>query len=388
MRHLAYISYDRFPAAKGAAVHIREFVQALASEFDAVDLITVAAKEDAPHWTLPSNTTHVPLLALGPNLIERVLSFRAQLQPLLRQRRYDVIHVRSIYEGLPVALEKQACCEQLVVEINGLPSIELKYHYPDVAEDEELLRKLRWQEDQLLAAADVVLTVSDVNASHLVSRGVARDRIRVIPNGVNCEQFTYQQPRRWPLEHVKMLYCGTMSPWQGVQQAIEALALYRRDFSAELHLAGEARPRQLKELTLACHQLEVADHVHFHGPVTQAELAELHHTSDVSLAPLRNNDRNRKQGCCPLKVLEAMAAGSVLIASDLEVVRSLARHGREAMLVKPGSGKAIKDALLRLRADPHLAPQLSAAARRRALQHFTWGHSQQLLLDVYRELGF
>ena len=385
---LAYFSYDRFPAAKGAAIHIRAFVDALSQRFSEVDLFTVAARDGEADLArpLPSNVRHIPLAAIGPNLIERVISFRAQLKHWLSQRRYDVAHVRSIYEGLPIAMAKAHCCDRLVVEINGLPSIELKYHYPHVADDEELLRKLRWQEQQLLEAADTVLTVSEVNASHLISRGTPAERIRVIPNGVDCELFGYQPPKRWPLAHVRMLYGGTMSPWQGVGQAIEALALYRRDFSAELHLAGESRPRQRKELALLCHELGVADSVHFHGPVTQQRLAALHHAADVALAPLRANDRNRKQGCCPLKVLEAMACGSVLIASDLEVVRTLARSGREALLVRPGSGKAIKDAMLRLRADPHLAPQLSAAARRRAKQRFTWRRSQQDLLAAYDEL--
>ena len=288
----AYLSYDRFPAAKGAAVHIAAFVEALAANFGELDLYTVSPNPDAPPASLAHSVRHIPIDALGTNMIDRVLCFRAQLGAKIRERlqgqRYDIVHVRSIYEGLPLALHKKQFCKRLVVEINGLPSIELKYHYPDVADDEDLLKKLRWQEQRLMEAADLILTVSEVNASHLRSRGIAEDRIQIIPNGVDCDVFSYQRPRRWPLEHVKLLYSGTMSPWQGVLQAIEALALYRRDHSAELHLAGESRPRQRKELREACYRWEVADAVHFHGPVTQQELAALHHQADVVLAPLRS----------------------------------------------------------------------------------------------------
>ncbi|MCA9176554.1 MAG: glycosyltransferase family 4 protein [Planctomycetales bacterium] len=386
---VAYISYDRFPSPKGAATHIAAFAGALAEQFGEIDLYTVsaAAPGEPPLLAELPGVRHVPLAATGPNLIERVLCFRAQLQAALTGRHYDVIHVRSIYEGLPIALNKQQWCRRLVVEVNGLPSIELKYHYPDVADDLELTRKLRWQEQRLLESADLVLTVSDVNAAHLVSRGVSPERIRVIPNGVDCELFAYSPPRRWPVDQVTMLYSGTMSPWQGVAQAIESVALCRRDFPAELHLVGESRPRQRKELERACFDWGVTDAVHFHGPVSQSELVDLHHAADVVLAPLRPNDRNRKQGCCPLKVLEAMASGTPLIASDLEVVRLLARHGQEALLVRPRGGKPIKDAVLKLQSDPHLAPQLSAAARRRAKQHFSWQLAQARLLAAYEELA-
>ena len=135
-----------------------------------------------------------------------------------------------------------------------------------------------------------------------------------------------------------------------------------------------------------CYELGISDAVQLVGPVTQEQLARLHHQCDVAVAPLRDNDRNRKQGCCPLKVLEAMASGTPLVASDLEVVRCLASNGSHALLIRPGSAKAIKDALLRLRSDPHLAPQLSAAARRRVKQHFTWSHAQRRLVRAYHDL--
>src|SRR5947209_7291245 len=83
------------------------------------------------------------------------------------------------------ARRKGAFCDRFVFEVNGLPSVEWKYHYPAVADDRELLRKLRAMEDACLAAADLVVTVSRVTADYLSGRGVDPGRIRVIPNGVD-----------------------------------------------------------------------------------------------------------------------------------------------------------------------------------------------------------
>lgn len=385
---IVYVAYDRFPSSKGAAVHIDAFVSALASSFGHVDLVTVpndtfaGGQIETRPYAL--GVTHTAIPVFGRNVIERALHFRRQLLHWW-PARVDVAHVRSIFEGFPIAREKQRFCRQLVFEVNGLPSIELKYHYPDVADDRELLKKLRYQEDTCLAAADRVLTVSGVNAAYLVSRGVPRQKIRVIHNGVDTNLFTFRHARPG-CDHLKLLYCGTLAAWQGVQLAMEALALYRRDFSAALTVVGEARNRQLRDLERQARRLDIAGHFQLLPPCSQQELAALHHRHDVVLAPLRGNDRNLLQGCCPLKVLEAMSSGTPLISSDIPVVSELATNGRHAVMVKPGSAKAIKDGLLRLHGDPHFAGQLSAASRRHVLQHFTWQHAQGKLRQEYDSL--
>ena len=146
-----------------------------------------------------------------------------------------------------------------------------------------------------------------------------------------------------------------------------------------------------------CWELGVAEAVRFTGPVDQASLAQLHHESDVILAPLTANDRNLVQGCCPLKVLEAMASCTPLVASDLPVVRELVRPEEDALLVRPGSAKAIKDAVLRLVADPTLGRRLASRPARPSLAsgpgatprrawwpptRRSWDRSVSLLTDV------
>ena len=308
MDRIVYAAFDRFPAPKGAAVHIDAFARALGAAFGGVNLITVADEQFGEPVRIPG-VTHFPLPAVGADLIERVSNFRAHLSAWWKGRCFEVVHVRSIFEGYPIARHKEAWCDQFVFEVNGLPSIELKYNYPAVADDCELLRKLTAMEDRCLSAADLVVTISQVTAGYLVGRGVSPDRIRVIPNGVDLDVFRERIP---PLVdgRTRLLYAGTMSAWQGVRLTIDALALLNRDVPATLALAGPARARQERELRELCWELGVADAVRFVGPVDQAALAKLHHESDVILAPLTANDRNLVQGCCPLKILEAMASST------------------------------------------------------------------------------
>jgi glycosyltransferase involved in cell wall biosynthesis len=387
---IAYISFDTVPAPKGAAIHIEAFSRALATAFDGIHLLTVSPTAELINYhQIHPQVMQTMLPVLGENLIQRILYFRRCLRGWLQGRRFDAIHIRSIYEGLVIALNKNQYCDKLIFEVNGLPSIELKYRYPAVVEDRELLHKLHSQEQVCLMAADLIVTPSGVTADYLHNiRNIPTHKIRVIPNGVDLDVFSYcvgnHNIVNIPLQ---ILYFGTLSSWQGVNLAIEALGLINRDFPANLTVIGQAREYQTKALKQLALKLGVAENLTILEPMSQKQLVEYIHTSDVILAPLTPNDRNLVQGCCPLKILESMATGTPVIASDLPVVRELGEDGVHFLLVKPGSAKAIKDAVLRLRNEKELATQLATNARQRVESNYTWQQAGDALVAAYQELG-
>jgi glycosyltransferase involved in cell wall biosynthesis len=389
---LAYISFDIVPAAKGAAIHITAFSQALAAAFGTIDLVTVSPTTNTvKSQEISPLVIQTMLPAVGDTLIQRVLYFRRLLKRWLEGRKFDAIQFRSIYEGFPIALNKQQYCDKLIFEVNGLPSIELKYRYPGVAEDKELLHKLHSQEQICLQAADLIVTPSNITKNYLQTRGIPANKIRVIPNGVDLDVFTCRKKTLIPPVdeyayregYFQMLYFGTFSPWQGVNLAVEALGLINRDFPASLTIIGQGREYQIAILKNLAYKIGIADKLTILEPVSQPNLVKYIHYSDVILAPLTPNDRNLVQGCCPLKVLEGMATGIPVIASDLPVVRELGQDTVDFLLVKSGSAKAIKDAVLRLRNDTELATQISQNARQRIEQYYTWKQAGESLITAY-----
>lgn len=383
---IVYASFDRFPAPKGAAVHIRAFVEALGAAFGPVDLVAIGDAPDAPPPALGPNVTYHPLGARGKDLVAQALTFRSHLGAWWHGRpRAKVVHVRSIFEGYPIARRKASLTEALVYEVNGLPSIELKYHHPDVADDAELLRKLLAQEAVCLQAADLLVTPSAVTAEYLVSQGADPRRLRVIPNGVDLDVFRHAPPRApEPGRPLRMLYSGTMTAWQGVHHALDACRLLRRDLPVVLTLVGPLRKHARRALLDRCGDLLLQGAVELLEPLPQDALARLHHACDVVLVPLPVNDRNCVQGCCPLKLLEAMATGTPVVVSDLPVVRALA-EATQAYRVRPGSPKAIAEAVKDLASNPALGAALSANARTRVERDFPWGHAQQALVNAYAD---
>ena len=379
MPRLAYISFDQVPAPKGASTHIEAFARGLAFEFGGVDLVTVGSALSGPFERWPG-VSHWELAAAGASLIDRALSFGRALSRWLDHRDYDVIQFRSIFEGLPILKARKGAA--LVFEVNGLPSIELKYRYPGCEDDRELMRKIEVQKRACVASADRIVTPSAVTRDYLIrSRGARLDQIAVIPNGVDTELF---RPRETIRNEFRLLYFGTLSPWQGVDLAIRAVA---RVPDATLTILGSGSRLRREGLLQLAAKLGAADRVDIRPPVDQEELSKELSAASAVLAPLLWNDRNAVQGCCPLKVLEGMAAGRPVISSDLAVVRQLGTHDQHLLLVKPGSVDGMVEAIERLRADPALADRLSRQARRFVQERFTWTRALADLASVYQGIA-
>ena len=125
-------------------------------------------------------------------------------------------------------------------------------------------------------------------------------------------------------------------------------------------------------------------HVERHAPVLE-QVATLLADARVCVAPLDGSPRNLIQGCCPLKLLEAFAAGKAVVASAVPPVEALARHDVEAWLVPPDDPAALAAGLSRVLADAPLRARLGAAGRQLAEAH-SWAASNAQVLAVYAEL--
>jgi glycosyltransferase involved in cell wall biosynthesis len=316
---------------------------------------------------------------VGVSLIDRVLCFRRFLSFWLEAHPCRAIQFRSIFEGFP--LLQLTPRPRLIFEVNGLPSIELKYRYPRAADDRELMNKIIAQEHACLAAADRIVTPSAVTRHFLNGYG---GKTRVIPNGVDTGIFC---PAESAPETLDLLYFGTLASWQGVELAVRALAQVVRQVPARITVLGVGKTSQRNMLGELAAKLGIAASVDILPPVDRIELAAWLRRSFAVLAPLPANDRNTRQGCCPLKILEGMAAGVPVIASDLPVVRELGEHDRDLLLVRPGSVDEIAAAVLRLHADPQLRVKLASNARKRILANYTWDRAGAELRSVWEETG-
>ncbi len=381
---LLYVSFDQTPAAKGASTHIEANARALGAHFGSLVLVTPGPADEAVKPFAPG-VRQVVLGCPDRDPLGRALTFRAKLRALLRRQSFALAHFRSIFEGYPLARGKDRLGARLLYEVNGLPSVELKYAHPGAA-DAGLHAKLVHQEQTCLAAADRVLTVSQVTHAYLLGRGCPETKLVVAPNGVDAGRFAYRDPPVVGEGVLRILYTGTLSAWQGVDVLLEAFRLVSVARPATLTLVGPAPRARREELSKRIGKAGLAGRVTLHGPADQAAVVRLLHESHVSAVPLADVDRNTAQGCCPLKLLEAMAAGCPVVASDLPVVRELAAPGEHFLGVPPGDPAGLALALLRSAGEAAETRERARRARAHVAGRFSWERSTRRLIAAYEGL--
>jgi glycosyltransferase involved in cell wall biosynthesis len=382
---LLYVSFDQTPAAKGASTHIEANARALGARFGSVVLATPGPR-DLPVGEFAPGVRQVVLGCPDADLLGRVLTFRVKLLELLRKQSFEVIHFRSTFEGYPLARRRAHLGARLLYEVNGLPSVELKYAHPRLGGEGRLLSKMEHQEAVCLSQADRVFTVSEVTRGCLAARGCPIDKVAVIPNGVDGEAFSYRDPPLLGGGVLRILYTGTLSPWQGVDDLLEAFLLVVVYQPAQLTLLGPAPKERRRELERRVRRAGLERQVAFHGPGDRATVARLLHESHVAVVPLTDADRNTVQGCCPLKLLEAMAAGCPVVASDLPVIRELGRPGEHLLATPPGDPAGLALSILRAANEGEGSRLRARRAREHVMGRFRWDQATARVVKLYEEL--
>jgi glycosyltransferase involved in cell wall biosynthesis len=215
-----------------------------------------------------------------------------------------------------------------------------------------------------------VITPSRVTANQIAARGV---QAQVIRNGAELRP---PSPRPAGAPERYLLYFGALQPWQGVDTALRALA--RLD--EELVICASVHQRKAKPYRKLAEKLGVEQRVHWHFALPEDELAGWREHALLSLAPLRDCSRNAVQGCAPLKILESMAAGVPVVASDLPAVRELLADGVHGKLVAPDRPGELARAIRVLLDFPERRAAMGRAARRDVN---TWDDSLARLRELY-----
>jgi phosphatidylinositol alpha-mannosyltransferase len=121
--------------------------------------------------------------------------------------------------------------------------------------------------------------------------------------------------------------------------------------------------------------------VEFIGHVSYDDLARYQHTADVVCAPATGNE---SQG---IVLLEAMAAGRPMVASNIEGYASVITHGVEGLLVRPKEVDALAEAIIELLADPDQRREMGERAQQRA-QEYSWERVSQRVITYYERLQY
>lgn len=222
--------------------------------------------------------------------------------------------------------------------------------------------------------ARLVICVAQAAADELRGFfGVPARKLRVVPEAAEPVAAATPAERDFAAGlRPYALYVGTNKPHKNLARLVEAFA--RVSGSCRLVLAGTQDPR-FPEARAEAERRGLNDSVLFLGEVSEQRLAALYGAADVFVFP------SLAEGF-GLPLLEAMAAGVAVVASDIPVLREVA--GDAALYFDPLDGSDMSDALVRVLSDGALREALATRGTERA-RAFSWRRTAEMTLAVYQE---
>jgi phosphatidylinositol alpha-mannosyltransferase len=297
------------------------------------------------------------------------LSLRSYLQTkrLLREQQFDLIH---LHEPMMPALPLTVLRHSRVTNIGTFHAFRnkpLAYFYgkPMLL---PFFRKLHGH-----------ITVSPA-ARDFVGEYFPAD-YRIIPNGIEYARFNTPRPplQRFRDGRVNVLFVGRLEKRKGLRFLLRAWPLVRERFpEVRLIVVGEGRPLEGYR-RFATSQGWTEREVFFAGYVPAEELPRYYQAADIFCAP------STGQESFGIVLLEAMAAGVPIVASEIPGYRAVVTHGSEGLLVKPTNPDVLAAALGNLVLNADLRASMGQAGMRKA-RTYDWRFVADQVLDYYAEV--
>jgi len=198
---------------------------------------------------------------------------------------------------------------------------------------------------------------------------------KVIPNGVDVERFARAVPLgRWQDGTHNVLFVGRHEPRKGLLDLLKAYRILRKTgCGCRLLIVGSGPQEREARRYVLTRRLR---NVEFLGRVSDDEKAQLFRTADVYVSPATGRES------FGIVLLEAMAAGAPVVASDIHGYKGVVRRGREGLLVPPHRPKALAAAIGSLLTDDELRVRMAENGRVRA-EEFSWERITAKVDDYY-----
>ena len=200
--------------------------------------------------------------------------------------------------------------------------------------------------------------------------------VRIVPNGADVDLFAKAEPADLP-EGRRILFVNRLDPRKGFPVMVDAFGpIVREEPEALLVVAGDGAEREAVERLGP----RARGRVVMLGNVPHAELPPYHAACEVFCAPAVGRES------FGIVLVEAMAAGLPVVASDIPGYREVVRDGVEGILVPPRDPEDLAEAVQALLGDPGRARALGEAGRERALR-YSWDAVVAELESIYREVA-
>lgn len=375
---VAIVSQAYHPAVGGVTEHVAGTARALSARGHQVTIVTSDFGADGckdrrdgaaivrlgRNFVIPFNGAENNI-TLGWDLGRRL----TQLFVTDGQTAFDVVHVHCpISPVLPL----------LAIECAGRAGIPVVGTFHTASDSDRLIRVFRAPLRRYVARLDRTIAVSEAARDYALRHFPVP--MTILPNGVDLDRFRPGAPRlpRFDDDVPNILFVGRFDPRKGIPELLRAAAILADEgVSFRLILVGDGRLRSEAERLSGG---VLRGRVHFEGRVGHDSLPTYYATADLFCSPARGGES------FGMVLLEAMALGVPVIATDLPGHRSVVTPGSDGILVPRLDVAALAGALRRLLNDAEERRRLGANGLRKA-SGFGWDSIAVRLEAIYRSVA-
>ena len=346
----------------------QKHVLCLASELRKAEFEVAVASEGEGYLVDELKRSGIRHFPLAMSNVPSAGAFRL-CRKLMKEFRPQIVHTHGGTAGVTGRLA--------AATVRGVKIVHT-YHGLHYIHDSRRIRRgsFRVLESALLRVTDRIICVAEKDVETGAREGIIdRKKTVVIRNGIDPSPFEFARSRKLN-RHPVIGTIGRLHPQKGHKVLLEAAkGIGKSHPRSRFLIVGEGEMGdQLKREAV---MLSVADKVTFAGARTDIPLQLKQ--MDLFVFP------SLWEGL-PIVLLEAMAAGLPIVATDVDGVQEILQDGKNALLIRPGDARALQEGIERMLDDARLRARLGDAARRTVRQQFSVGRMMMETEKVYRSL--
>ena len=309
------------------------------------------------------------------------LSAIFRLFRLHRKHGFDVIHAQWL---LPNGFIGAVLCKvyklPLVITMQGSDMFIAKQN-----------PFFKWLATWTLKQTTMVTSVTPTFLPEPAALGVPDAKRCLIPNGVDPEAFpppAHQQLAALrkalsvPADNLIVFALGRIVLKKGFDFLVQALPLVCKEVPNITFIIG-GDGTDLDRLKTLAKDLGVSDNVRLPGTINRTDVPAYFHLCDVFTLPAVFDPKGNVDGC-PNVILEAMACGKPVVASNISGIPGVVKNGETGILVKEKDVEELAAALVVLLTDPEKREEFGRAGRERILNELTWDKIIAQFKDIYQ----
>lgn len=343
-------------------------------------------------WTF-YRTRHPPVATQRLPVLREVAQMHStsrRLDEVIEETRPDILQAHSpVLNGVPALQAARRHRLPVVYEVRSL--------WEDAAVDwgtarpgDVRYRATRGLESYVLRRVDAVTTICEGLRADILDRGLPEGRVTVVPNAVDAVQFCRPQQADATLRQALGLdgcivlgFIGSFYAYEGLDVLMDAAAqLFREREGIKLLMVGGGPEKERLQSQVS--RLGITDRVVFTGRVPHEQVRRFYDLVTLFVYPRRR--MRLTDLVTPLKPLEAMAQGAIVVASDVGGHRELLTDGERGYLFKAGDPAALARKLVDVVDRQDDWPAVRAAGRRYVEGERTWDAVVARYAPIYERL--